>query len=90
MSIAYPEMNLDASTDYKRVGLFVGYELFINKISLEGQVGYYIYRPFKDDLVVYDRIGFKYHFNTKIYTGFSVKTHMFYAEALEFGIGVRL
>ena len=90
ISIAYPDYNIDASTDYKRIGLFAGYELFINKISLEGQVGYYIYRPFKDDLVVYDRIGFKYHFNSKIYTGFSVKTHMFYAEALEFGIGVRL
>jgi hypothetical protein len=90
MSIAYPEMNLDANTDYKRVGLFAGYELFINKISLEGQVGYYVYRPFKDDIAVYDRIGFKYHFNSKVYTGFSVKTHLFYAEALEFAVGVRL
>jgi len=90
MSNAYPEMNLDPNTDYKRVGLFTGYELFVNKISLEAQVGYYIYRPFKDDLIVYDRIGFKYHFNPKIYSSFSVKTHLFYAEALEFGLGVRL
>ncbi|MEO0037227.1 MAG: hypothetical protein RIQ59_438 [Bacteroidota bacterium] len=90
MSNAYPELNIDPNTDYKRVGLFTGYELFVNKISLEAQVGYYIYRPFKDDLIVYDRIGFKYHFNPKIYTSFSVKTHLFYAEALEFGVGVRL
>ncbi len=89
-SIAYPELNIDPNTDFKRVGLFVGYELFVNKISLEAQVGYYVYRPFIDDIAVYDRIGFKYHFNPKIFTSFSVKTHMFFAEALEFGVGVRL
>ena len=89
-SNAYPELNIDPNTDFKRVGLFVGYELFVNKISLEAQVGYYVYRPFIDDIAVYDRIGFKYHFNPKIFTSFSVKTHMFFAEALEFGVGVRL
>jgi len=89
-SIAFPELNLDPNTDYKRVGIFTGYELFINKISLEAQVGYYIYRPFKEDIALYDRVGFKYHFTPKIYTGFSVKTHMFLAEALELGIGLRL
>ena len=87
---AYPELNIDPNTDYKRVGLFMGYELFVNKISLEAQVGYYVYRPFVNDIALYDRVGFKYHFTPKIYTSFSVKTHMFLAEALEFGVGVRL
>jgi hypothetical protein len=89
-SNAYPELNIAANTDYKRVGAFVGYEMFINKISLEAQVGYYIYRPFVNDIALYDRVGFKYHFTPKIYTSFSVKTHVFLAEALEFGVGVRL
>lgn len=89
-SNAYPELNIDPNTDYKRVGAFVGYEMFVNKISLEAQVGYYIYRPFANDIALYDRIGFKYHFTPKIYTSFSVKTHLFLAEALEFGVGVRL
>lgn len=87
---AYPELNIDPNTDFKRIGLFVGYELFVNKISLEAQVGYYVYRPFVNDIALYDRVGFKYHFTPKIYTSFSVKTHMFLAEALEFGVGVRL
>jgi hypothetical protein len=87
---AYPELNINPNTDYKRVGLFVGYELFINKISLEAQVGYYVYRPFVNDISIYDRVGFKYHFTPKIFTSFSVKTHMFLAEALEFGVGIRL
>ena len=89
-SVAYPSKNIDPTTDYKRVGLFVGYEMFINRISLEAQLGYYIYQPFKYDIAVYDRVGLKYYFNKKIYTGFSVKTHGFVAEALEFSVGTRL
>ena len=89
-SVAYPEKNLDPNTDFKRVGLFVGHELFINKISLEAQVGYYVYREFKNDIPVYDRVGMKYYFNKNINAGFTIKTHLFLAEALEFGIGVRL
>ena len=89
-AVAFPELNIDPNTDYKRVGVFVGYELFVNRISLEAQVGYYVYRPFVNDIALYDRVGFKYHITPKLYTSFSVKTHMFLAEALEFGVGVRL
>ncbi len=87
---AYPELNIDPNTDYKRVGVFAGYELFVNKISLEAQLGYYIYQPFKNDISIYDRVGFKYYITPKIFTSFSVKTHFFLAEALECGVGVRL
>jgi len=89
-SVAYPQLNLDPNTDYKRVGVFIGYELFINKISLEAQVGYYVYQPYKHDIPVYDTIGMKYYFGDKLYTGLSIKTHGFLAEALEFAVGVRL
>jgi hypothetical protein len=88
--VAYPEASLDPNTDYKRVGVFIGHELFINRISLEAQVGYYVYQPFKKDIPVYDRVGIKYYVTDKIFAGFTIKTHMFLAEALEFGIGVRL
>lgn len=89
-SVAYPDDNLDPNTDFKRVGVFVGYELFINKISLEAQLGYYVYQPYKYNIPVYDRVGMKYYFNKKIFTGLSIKTHGFLAEAMEFAIGVRL
>ena len=89
-SVAYPEEHLDPNTDYKRVGVFVGHELFINRISLEAQVGYYVYRPFKKDIPVYDRIGIKYYISDRVFSSFTIKTHMFLAEALEFGVGVRL
>ena len=89
-SIAYPEHRVAPGTDYKRVGIFIGHELFINRISVETQVGYYIYRQFKSDKPVYDRVGVKYYFTPKIFTALSVKTHGFLAEALEFGIGIRM
>ncbi|MET0759124.1 MAG: acyloxyacyl hydrolase, partial [Flavobacterium sp.] len=79
-SVAYPKLNLDPNTDYKRAGVFIGYELFINRISLEAQVGYYVYQPYKHDIPVYDRIGMKYYFGDKVYTGLSIKTHGFLAE----------
>jgi hypothetical protein len=89
-AVAFPEKNLDPNTPHERVGVFVGHELFINKISLEAQIGYYIYRPFNSDIPVYNRTGMKYYLNKNINIGFTIKTHLFLAEALEFGIGVRL
>lgn len=89
-SIAYPEENISANTDYKRIGVFVGHELMINKISLEAQVGYYVYQPFNKDTVIYDRLGLKYYFTKNVFGGFTIKTHLFLAEALEFGIGYRI
>jgi hypothetical protein len=81
---------LTINTDSKRVGVFVGYELFINRISLEAQLGYYVYQPYKSDIPVYDRLGMKYYITNKMYTGLSIKTHVFLAEAMEFVLGIRL
>ncbi len=89
-SIAYSYEHVDPDTDYRRIGLFVGHELFINKLSIETQVGYYIYRPFELDKPYYDRLGFKYYWTPKFFTGVAVKTHGFLAEAIEYGVGVRL
>lgn len=89
-SVAYPNKNVDPNTDFKRIGIFVGHELFFDKMSMEFQAGYYVYQPFKFDFPIYDRIGLKYYINKKINAGVSVKTHGFFAEALEFSIGYRL
>ncbi|MFN8273852.1 MAG: acyloxyacyl hydrolase [Flavobacteriaceae bacterium] len=89
-SIAYSYEHVDPDTDYRRIGLFVGHELFINKLSIETQLGYYIYRPFELDKPYYDRLGFKYYWTPKFFTGVAVKTHGFLAEAIEYGVGVRL
>jgi hypothetical protein len=89
-SIAFPEEHIDGSTDYRRIGLFVGHELFVNSLSLETQAGIYIYSPFKNDGSLYQRIGLKYYFGSKIFAALSLKTHLAQAEVMEFGVGVRL
>ena len=89
-SVAFPEDNVSGDEDYKRVGLFVGHELFINKTSLITQLGYYVYYPFDFEGRMYNRIGLKRYFGDKMYGVLSLKSHGAKAEAVEFGIGIRL
>lgn len=89
-SVAYPEREIDSNTDYKRVGVFAGYELFINKLSVVGQLGYYVYRPYEYEGRVYNRIGIKRYFGDQFFGAITLKAHGAKAEAVEFGVGVRL
>lgn len=79
-----------AGVDYKRVGVFGGYELRISKIAIPMQIGYYVYWPYKYEARVYTRVGGAYYFTEKIYGLATVKSHGANAEAIEFGVGVQL
>ncbi len=37
-SVAFPENNVKGDEDYKRVGVFAGHELFINRLSLVNSI----------------------------------------------------
>ncbi|WP_297791913.1 acyloxyacyl hydrolase [uncultured Eudoraea sp.] len=87
---SFPESNVDPDTDYKRVGMFLGYELYISKLSAIAQLGYYVYYPFDFEGRVYNRIGLKYYFGKKIHGAMTLKSHGAKAEAVEFGFGIRL
>tara|TARA_R110000868_G_scaffold303534_2_gene564033 strand:- start:12526 stop:13179 length:654 start_codon:yes stop_codon:yes gene_type:complete len=89
-SVAFPEYGVQPDDDYKRVGLFLGHELFINKMSVITQLGYYVYYPFDFEGRVYNRIGLKRYFSDKVYGAVTLKSHGAKAEAVEFGVGVRL
>lgn len=89
-SVAFPERGLTGKEDHKRVGIFAGHELFINKLSLITQLGYYVYYPFDFEGRMYTRLGLKRYFTSKIFGAITLKTHGAKAEGLEFGIGVRL
>ncbi len=54
------------------------------------QYGYYVYYPFEFESRNYIRLGFKRYFGDKIFGAITLKSHGFRAEAVEFGIGVRL
>jgi lipid A 3-O-deacylase PagL len=89
-AVAFPERNESGKADYKRVGIFVGHELFINKISLVTQVGHYVYYPYDFEGRTYFRLGLKRYFGDKWFGALSLKAHGAAAEAVEFGIGIRL
>ena len=89
-SVSFPEDNVSGNEDYKRVSLFVGHELFINRTSLITQLGYYVYYPFDFEGRTYVRAGLKRYFGKKWFGALTLKSHGAKAEAVEFGIGVRL
>lgn len=89
-AIAFPEEKVDAGTDYKKAGVFIGHELFINRLSLETQAGCYVYSPYKSTGSLYQRVGLRYYFTDAVTGGFSLKTHGAVAEILEFSIGIRI
>lgn len=91
MSVAYPDRPyLDPNTDYKRIGIFLGHELFINRLSVETQLGVYVYKPYDYESDLYQRLGMKYYFTKNLFAGIALKTHGGRAEAIEAGIGARI
>ncbi|WP_299098928.1 acyloxyacyl hydrolase [uncultured Winogradskyella sp.] len=89
-SIAFPEDNISGDEDYKRVGVFLGHELFINKLSVISQLGYYVYYPYDFEGRSYIRVGLKRYFGKKLFGAVTLKSHGAKAEAVELGLGVRL
>jgi len=87
---AFPERGTDPDADYKRVGVFVGHELFINRTSVVSQIGYYVYYPYDFEGRTYLRVGLKRYIGKKWFGAITLKSHGAKAEAVEFGIGVRL
>ena len=89
-SVAFPEYDVKGDEDWKRVGVFVGHELFVNKLSLVTQLGYYVYYPYDFEGRIYNRMGVKRYFGDRIFGALTLKSHGAKAEAVEFGIGIRL
>lgn len=90
-SIAFPEDGLSGNEDFKRVGVFLGHELRFNQTAFITHLGYYVYWPSKFENRIYNRLGLKrYFFKNHYFVTVSVKSHWAKAEAIEFGIGIRI
>ncbi len=76
--------------DSKRVGVYLGHELRVNRTSVITQFGYYVYYPFDFEGQTYLRAGLRYNFTKNIFGEFTVRSHAAKAEAMEFSIGYRL
>ncbi len=83
---------IDNSTDHRRIGVFVGHELVVSRISVVVQAGRYVYRPFKEDSDAdfYQRYGLKYYFLQKYFITTMLKSHGGRADNFDFGLGIRL
>ncbi|WP_160130909.1 acyloxyacyl hydrolase [Kordia antarctica] len=89
-SIAFPNGEVKGDEDFKRVGVFVGHELFINKFSIITQFGYYVYYPVDFEGRTYIRAGMKRYIGKKWFVVGTLKSHTAKAEAFELGVGIRL
>lgn len=86
---SFPEANISTDADYKRISVFAGYEMYLSKFSIEGQMGVYVYDQYKVNGSLYQRLGLKYNVTERIFGSVSLKTHFAKAEALEFGVGIK-
>lgn len=89
VSIAFPN-RASGNEDYRRAGAFAGHELHVNKLSVITQLGYYFYYPYDFEGRVYARLGLKYNITDRLFAVTSIKSHGAKAEAVEFGIGIKL
>lgn len=78
-----------ALPDYKQVGITMGHELLVGKLSLLTQLGFYAYKPYKAQPPIYQRYGLRYYFHDKVFTGITLKTHYARADVIEVGAGFR-
>ncbi len=89
-SVSYPEENVSGNEDSKRVAVFGGYQLHINRFSASANLGYYLYYPYDFEGRVYTRLGLQYFVSKNWFVAISVKSHAAKAEAVEFSVGYRL
>ncbi|WP_457616566.1 acyloxyacyl hydrolase [Lutibacter sp.] len=75
------------TSNFQRVGLFVGHELTQNHFAFISQIGYTVYYPFPYVSRVYERFGFKHQLSQHLFSELTMKVNLFRAEALEFGLG---
>ena len=90
MSTSFPEMDIKKDADWKRVGVFVGYEWYLNRLTAEANLGYYVHDEYKENGSLYQRLGLRYYVTPNIFGAVSLKTHFAKAEAFEVGLGYKL
>lgn len=70
-------------------GIFVGYNLLFDDVSLVLQQGLYTYNQYKERGLLYNRIAIRKQFGEKLTASIGLKSHIAVAEYLEIGFGYR-
>lgn len=75
--------------NYFKLGLAAGHELYIGKVSLLTQLGFYLYDPLRLARRTYQRIGLKYYVTDNLFGIIGLKLHLGQADLVEWGVGVK-
>ena len=78
---------VDNSYKVVRSGIYFDNEMMIEKLSILFQIGAYWLDNYKNDGVIYNRIGFKYQVSHHLFLNLTLKTHYAKADYAEWGIG---
>ena len=90
-AIAFPQGKTTGDEDAKRVGIFIGHQLTLNKLSVITQLGFYAYYPYNNYVErVYNRLGLQRKISEHWWASATVRSHAANAEAVEFSVGYRL
>ena len=78
------------STDGTQVAITVGGELYLGRLWVIIQGGFYVYEPADISRNWYQRYGLKYLVTKDIFVNVNLKTHSRTADMIEFGLGVKI
>ena len=73
-----------------RLGIYAAHELAISKVHVVMDLGYYLISDWKDNGMIYNRIGLKYYFLENICANITLKTHWAKADYIELGVGYKI
>ncbi len=77
----------DKVVDHNRVGLVAGHEYILGSFIFSQGLGIYIYRPYSDSEIIYQRWRLVYRFTENISAGIGLKSHRHIADFLDFRVG---
>ncbi|TAL61464.1 MAG: hypothetical protein EPN85_04790 [Bacteroidetes bacterium] len=72
-----------------QAGFRLGYEIVVGKIALPIEMGTYYYTKTTADGSFYHRVGLRVYMTKRLILNYTLKTHWFTAENIEFGAGYR-
>lgn len=79
-----PRVAIDNSTE---MGFLAGHQYNIGKLSFLTEIGIYILNPYQTKYFSYQRLGFRYRINKKLFASGILKVHFGTADYFEWGIG---
>jgi hypothetical protein len=72
-----------------RPGLTFTHKIEISHLAIVMQLGAYVYTKYKKDGYLYDRLSLQYRFGQHVLLHLGLKTHLFTADMIEYGIGYK-